>query len=355
MRYTRLLRSACLPMAALLTLALAACDDEPTPDAGRAADAAPESDRGAMPDAGPTDAARPADAAPRDAAPRDAAPPDASPPDTLPAERYCEEAVDVFCPYYVRCGRMAVADETECRSVFIESCNAKYEPIYAAHAARGELALSRAGLGACRAHLAAVDCGAHDFDLDGPCAAVWRGLVPAGGTCGPGIGTFICAEGTACRLSVETLCGTCDPVVPVGAPCGEGARCAPSAACRGDTCVARPTAGQPCAADGPPCAVGSSCRDGVCAIRPWAAPGAACGQGARCQYKSECVDGTCVEGALLGAPCGPAQPCATGWCDGGTCAPPEVGGSACAGGAECVSGACAAGLCLEPRGVCFGG
>lgn len=334
----------------LLTLAAlfaAACDDDaPIADAGPLPDlTAPD----ARPDVAPD---RGADPIP-DAGPTDATPPDAAPTDDVPATDYCERAVDVFCPYYVRCGRMAVADEAECRAVFVESCNAKYEPIYAAHARVGELRLSAAGLDACRDHLAAVDCAAHDFDLDGPCGAVWPGQVAAGGTCGPGIGSFVCAEGTDCRISLETFCGTCDPIVRPGDPCGDDAWCGSAAECREGVCVARPTAGQPCAEDGARCAAGSQCRDGVCAIRPWAGPGEACGQGARCRYKSDCVGGICVEGALLGAACGPEQPCATGWCDGGVCAAPKVVGSACAAAAECVSGGCLDGLCIDDRGPCF--
>jgi hypothetical protein len=248
---------------------------------------------------------------------------------------------------------MAVADEAECRAVFVESCNAKYEPIYAAHAAAGELTLSAAGLAACATHLAAVDCAAHDFDLDGPCAAVWPGQVAAGGVCGPGIGSFVCAPSTACRLSVETFCGTCEPAVAVDGACGDDARCDDDGECRAGRCARRPTAGEPCGGDGPRCATGSSCQGERCTIRPWAAPGEACGQAARCRYKSACLDGRCVEGALLGAACGAGVPCATGWCDGGVCAAPLPGGAACASGAACVSGACVAGACLDARGSCF--
>ncbi|MEZ4434283.1 MAG: hypothetical protein R3F65_17905 [bacterium] len=352
-----LLTTSALALVAALLLACEA-DDAESPDAARAVDARrPDAARDAgPPDTTPPDAGPP-DATPSDAAPPDAAPPDATPPDvgspTLPADSYCERAVDVFCPYYVRCGRMAVADLEGCREVFIQSCNAKYEPIYAAHAAAGELVLSRDGLAACGAHLAAVDCAAHDFDLDGPCGAVWPGQVGAGGVCGPGIGSFVCAAGTTCRIDIQTFCGTCEPSVAPGGACGEEARCDDDGECREGVCARRPTAGQPCAADGPRCAIGSSCQGGVCAIRPWAGPGEACGQAARCRYKSECVGGICVEGALIGAACGAAQPCATGWCDGGTCAAPLPGGAACASGAACVSGACVGGVCLEARGPCF--
>lgn len=335
-------------LAVLTALCFAACDDEPTPDAAVADSGAAEDDA-AVSDTAPADSPD----AVRDAAPPDVTPPDAAPPDELMATEYCERAVDVFCPYYVRCGRMAVADEAECRAVFVESCNAKYEPTYAAHARAGELVLSRAGLDACRAHLDAVDCAAHNFDLDGPCGAIWPGQVAASGTCGPGIGSFVCGAGTDCRLSVETFCGTCEPVAAIGEPCGDEARCHSSGECRDGACAARPTAGQPCADDGPRCATGTSCQNGTCTMRPWAGPGEACGQAARCRYKSDCIGGVCVEGALLGAACGAEQPCATGWCDGGSCALPKVAGSACGAHAECVSGGCVDGLCIDDRGPCF--
>ena len=352
------MRNPIVILCALAALSLGCSeDDEPGAapvDGAVVADRAvePAPDTGST-DAGPTDVGRAdmdsADRGPADSALADAAV-DASP--TLPADRYCEEAVDVFCPYYVRCGRMAVADEAECRQVFIESCNAKYEPIYRAHADAGELVLSRAGLAACGAHLDAVDCAAHDFDLDGPCGAVWPGQVGAGGVCGPGIGVFVCAEGTTCRLSIETFCGTCEPSVAVGEACGEGARCGDDGECRDGLCARRPAANEPCADDSPRCATGSRCVDGRCTIRPWAGPGEACGQAARCRYKSDCVDGICVEGALLGAACGAGQPCATGWCDGGRCAAPRAAGEPC-GAAACVSGACVGGVCLDERGGCF--
>ena len=61
----------------------------------------------------------------------DAGTPDPTPSATLPPDQYCEETVDAFCDFYLRCGRMDVDTVEQCRSLFLESCNAKYEQRYA--------------------------------------------------------------------------------------------------------------------------------------------------------------------------------------------------------------------------------
>ena len=45
---------------------------------------------------------------------------------------YCESIVDFFCPFYLRCGRIAESDLASCRQTFLETCNAVYEPRYVA-------------------------------------------------------------------------------------------------------------------------------------------------------------------------------------------------------------------------------
>lgn len=301
-------------------------------------------------DAGP-DAAPDADP---DVAPDVA--PDAVPaaPAVLPAEEYCEHAVDVFCPYYLRCGRMAVGSLAECRAAFVEVCDAVYEPIYAAAAALGLLELSGPGLAACAAHLEEVSCEAQVFDLDGGCGAVWTGLVPFGGACGPGIESFVCDPASTCVLDLS-FCGTCEPAAATGEACGPDLRCQPWDVCLDEVCQRRPVGGEPC--DGSvPCRLGTSCVDGTCAGDTWVGPGEACGADQTCQYKSVCGGGSCVATGLAGDACGATAPCASGWCgaDQGCHAFLQTG-DPCGDGAECRSGACDAGACAPLELPCVGG
>ena len=50
---------------------------------------------------------------------------------------YCERLVGPFCDFYLRCGRMAASTAAECREVFLETCNLRYEPQYGALVAAG--------------------------------------------------------------------------------------------------------------------------------------------------------------------------------------------------------------------------
>lgn len=247
----------------------------------------------------------------------------------LAASAYCESIVDFFCPFYLRCGRMAVADVDACRAPFLESCEAKYEPTYVDLEAAGLLTLSRAGVEACRAHLDDVACADQPLDLDGPCGAMWVGAQPAGAPCGFDVESFVCAPGTTCVLSLD-LCGTCRTVVEDGAPCGGGLDVA--------------------------CGRGSTCVDGACAPRDRVAPtyvdvGDACDQQNRCPYLSRCAGGTCVESALLGQTCTAEGGCASGFCD-GTCEellPPQA---PCESSAQCRT-ACVEGACIAVPSACF--
>ena len=270
---------------------------------------------------------------------------DAAPPASTD---YCEATVDLFCPFYLRCGRMAVPDVDTCRAVFLENCNAVYEPVYVALAEAGLLALDPAAISACADHLSSVECAEQIFDLDGPCGGMWRGQGLTDAPCGPGIESFVCARGNTCVLSLD-FCGACEASVAVGADCTE-ARCGPQARCVDDVCVARALPGAPCGEAG--CVLGARCVDDICAGPVRAVVGASCAGGERCPYKSECVGGTCVEAGRIGEPCDARQPCASGACVEGECAAPAAPGSACERGAECVGGICA-GTCAAIPGACF--
>lgn len=270
-------------------------------------------------------------------------------PEARPAQEYCERTADMFCDYYLRCGRMAADTPESCRATFLEACTASYQPHYVALEARGELRLTTAGLQACADHLATVPCGQQIFDLDGACSTMWEGLAPAGSACGPGIESFVCDGQSTCVIGPD-LCGTCEPTVPVGASCEE-ARCTAEAACVAGTCAPRGLPGQPCDEE-QRCVSGAWCDEGTCTGPTFVAVDEPCDQARRCPYKSHCIEGFCVEASLLGEPCGSERGCASGWCDQGTCAPFKHGGEPCTSGLECHSRACDE-TCVDLPGVCF--
>ena len=279
-------------------------------------------------------------------------------PQFLEPEQYCELAAEVFCPYYVRCSRMAVDTESECLAAFVPACNSRFEPTYIAVARRGSLKLSSAGLSACKAHLSNVSCEKQVFDLDLGCADMWVGTAPEGEPCGPGIESFVCATGTTCVLGTS-LCGTCQGTVPNGAVCGADnqARCETNSYCYNGTCVVRPHGGEPCDPSGVPCVLGTSCAEGnaghKCIGRPWAAPGEACGQQAQCQYKSECVGSICAHTSLIGEPCD-TQSCAAGYCaNTNTCQEMQDEGEPCSSPIQCRTSACSSGACGPSVTACL--
>ncbi len=259
------------------------------------------------------------------------------------ANTYCERTVDMFCDFYARCGRMAVADADACHAPFLETCNSRYEPIYAAFAVQGLLTLSTAGLDACAAHLATVACDTQIFDLDGPCAGLWIGGAPVGGACAPGIGSFVCVPDATCVLGLD-FCGTCEAAVGPGTACDHTHRCHPDAACLRDVCVPRKGPGEACANESE-CVTAAACVDGICQTFARVGEGEACDASDRCPYRTACVGGTCRLGVANGAPCGAQDTCYAGFCDAGTCAALHPPGAACTQGFQCATGECAEGLC----------
>ena len=255
----------------------------------------------------------------------------------------------MFCGFYLRCGRMAVLDESACRDVFLEACNARYEPIYRALAENGRLALSTQGFAACAEHLTAVPCEQQIQDLDGPCRAMWRGAVAVGGACGIGIENFVCAPDTTCVVTPD-FCGTCEPAAAVDARCGDGVRCPDYARCIDEICVARARPGEPCGDAG--CVLGAACDNGTCRGPTRASVGEACDRGRQCPYKSACVNGACVEAALIGEPCGGAVTCASGTCEAAICTRLFRPGEACERGDQCIGGRCT-GVCPPLESDCL--
>ena len=269
----------------------------------------------------------------------------------LVASDYCERGADVFCGFYVRCGRMDAPDIPSCQNAFVQACNARFEPIYVSLADRGLLELSAEGLEACTAHLGTVICEQQVFDLDGPCAGVWVGLQEDGGPCGPGIESFVCGEQSKCILGLD-FCGTCQPVVSTGASCAGEARCQVTDHCLDDLCVPRRLPGETCDGD-VPCALGSGCADGQCVADAWVAVGQPCDSEHNCPYKSACRSGVCMATVLQGEGCVANADCASGWCQSGSCAPYALAGEACSATPECGTGACARGVCAPPNFSCL--
>lgn len=268
----------------------------------------------------------------------DAAEVDAVESDDLGAANYCERSVEMFCGYYLRCGRMVARDLAECRRVFLETCNARYEPLYVDLESRGDLYLSKGGLERCAPHLETVACERQVFDLDG-CPDVWVGKHQAGEACGPGLESFVCAEDTVCVLGLN-FCGTCKPKVQSGAGCDLDNRCDESEQCVDGACVARPMGGEVCSEAGPPCVVGTDCVDGVCRGPEIVGEGEACGGSKRCPYRSQCAGGVCVRTELVGEACGGNVGCASGYCAGNECRALEGQGGSCGNSSQCVSGRC---------------
>jgi hypothetical protein len=264
-------------------------------------------------------------------------------PDEVPASTYCERTVDLFCPYYLRCGRMAVDDLEGCKQAFLEACNARYEPLYIDLERRGLLALSRSGITRCRDRLETVDCASQIFDLDG-CPDVWLGKAAEGAACGPGLESFICGERATCLIDLD-FCGTCVPLAPADTACDLTHRCPDDAVCRDGACLPRTPVGAPCDAS-VPCVLGARC-DGVCVPPTIVALGEACDTTRRCPYKSSCVASVCEPLALLGEPCDPRIGCASGACDPAStrCVPLAEAGAPCTTPSACQSGRCTSGRC----------
>lgn len=282
---------------------------------------------------------------------------DGGAPDGPPAaDEYCERIEPFFCDFYLRCGRMAgVTTVDECRAVFREQCNARYEPRYLGLVNAGLLELSADGIDACRAHLEDVACEEQIRDLDGACGAMWVGKQPEGGACGFDVESLVCEPGSACTLGLD-FCGECRPAVADGAPCGANSdtpvSCGPNASCEDGTCVPRVPVGQPCTPDDR-CVLGAYCGEGVCRAPNIVALGESCDQLNRCPYKSHCEAGVCVEDALLDESCADTD-CASGWCSSdATCEALLPAGAACTSSLECASMLCLDGSCRDLPGPCF--
>lgn len=281
---------------------------------------------------------------------------------------YCESIVDFYCPFYVRCGRMAVADVDACKPVFLEACNARFEPTFASLAKAGLLTLSADGIAQCRDSLATVDCAQQIGDLDGACANMWVGTQAAGAPCGldvTGIESLVCAPGTTCALDITSGCGTCVATLADGSSCSTpGAECARNSECSSATeqCQPLKKVGEACSGTDR-CVLGAACTNSLCTGPSFVAPPSQCDFFAhRCEFDASCVPNdanvdVCVQNAALGEACSATRPCDAGFCDGSRSPPQCVAltaqGGACTTNGECQTGACNGGFCSKVPDACF--
>lgn len=271
----------------------------------------------------------------------------------LTASTYCDATRELFCDYYMRCGRINAADKQECLALFDESCNAVYQPRYVALEDAGALAISSQGVEACRVHLKTVECEQQRSDLDGPCADIWQGLRAPETPCAPGIESLVCQSGSTCVLTTNG-CGTCRATVAAGQECGVGmARCESGASCLEGRCVTRGLPGQACGTSAP-CAIGLSCTDGTCRGPQIVAVGQPCDQGRRCTYNALCEEGICQSQRGIGQSCVASYQCRSGRCEPNSkvCSPRQTLEQPCASADECQSGRCDEGLCAPFLSVC---
>lgn len=263
------------------------------------------------------------------------------------ARTYCASTRELFCDYYMRCGRINATSMRECLRLFDETCEAVYQPRYVALEDVGALSLSSTAIDACRAHLQTVTCEQQRSDLDGPCGKLWVGQRPAGSACAPGIESLVCGAGSTCVLTTNG-CGSCRETVPAGQACGPDiARCESDATCLNGACVKRSQYGESCGDDAP-CVLGLSCIAGLCRGPSVVAVGEACDQGNRCPYNALCEQGICQSQRGLGDVCESSWQCRSGRCEPTTkvCQDRAELNSPCAASDECKSGLCRDGACV---------
>lgn len=263
---------------------------------------------------------------------------------TPTASDYCEQIVDDFCVFYLRCDRVVAADASTCQTMFLEMCNEVYEPRYVALEQAGLIQLSAAGISQCADHLAQVPCEQHLMDLAGPCRNMWQGRSPAGSACGLDIETFVCDAASTCNLDLS-FCGSCVAAADTGGACSDQVRCKYPDECVGGTCLPPALPGDSCAESN--CIQGAVCTSETCQARTYSGVGASCDSMNRCVPGSLCLGGTCVQSKLLGQACGPTAPCASGYCDGasGTCVQLIAPDQPCTDKLQCLSGSCQQGIC----------
>lgn len=270
----------------------------------------------------------------------------------LGASSYCEAIAPSFCEFYLRCDRMNVESQSECETVFLESCNSKFEAAYIELEEQGFMNLDTEGIAACEQHLRVVDCAQQVFELSGPCAAIWAGNQDIGESCGLDSEFFVCSESSECVLGLD-FCGTCRARIAFGEACVAGEdTCGAEGFCDDGTCRARKKNGESCG-ETDRCFAGSACLEGTCTGPSFVRLGDACDRDNRCPYLTECISGRCEAAVLQGESCNARTTCATGFCEDGVCVPPKQNGSACSGASQCRSLLCVEGQCQPRPSACL--
>ena len=245
---------------------------------------------------------------------------------------------------------MAVDSMDECREVFLETCNERYEPIYVALVDAGLLSLSSEGTESCKEHLRSVECDRQVFDLDEGCSQMWIGAGGEGAPCSVGIESFVCGPALSCEIG-PSLCGECRTSAFLGKRCVNDPDCIGDYICIDGECAPRGRPGDDCE-ESSQCAVGTRCDENVCRSFIRARVGEPCDQIRRCPYRSVCSGGVCVKTHALGEPCTPNVGCMSGFCD-EVCQPLKPIGAPCQFAMECRHARCTDGRCGPSVSECL--
>jgi hypothetical protein len=233
--------------------------------------------------------------------------------------------LSAWCDRLARCGtwESTPASALEC----FELWNKQFDADLRAGLKRGAITLNQTIADTCLAQLKGTDCDSYfcppslfvgqiadgarcdsTYDCATP-GSTCDGALICGRTCGPSGGLDqVCRSGSACAagLYCEPNTVTCRPRLPAGSQCRRPSDCDAASLCSGTTCLALPTAGEPCSTGYPQCAGSAYCVGGVCAAKK--------GLGASCSY-GQCADGLgCASGVCragdVGAVCRTSADCA---------------------------------------------
>lgn len=305
-------------------------------------------------------------------------------------EQWCEDYLDAYCDYAVRCGQMHAKESCiEASRLVMAACRAQIQPAIQ----KGRMTIDGGRISTCFAFISnEMSCEDESGDpttASDDCNAMFTGTVAAGGAC---YVDLECTEGHYCDDS-STCPGICTPQVGVGetasrssacetglylywsndtcqAPVAAGASCAPLPGafdpqecvaghfCDSDTelCTPNRAAGEACT-DSAECEGTLRCLEDQC--RAIGGPGASCTSWFECKSDLYCEEapegmpGTCKVLGGMGSPCVDSDACKPGLtCAGaggegpGQCAEPTALGGSCEDSASCGSD----GYCLE--GTC---
>jgi hypothetical protein len=268
---------------------------------------------------------------------------DATP--TSPAGTFAAAFASTFCDSLAGCCRQAGFDPSPC----LATVQPQVTAIFTLRATDPKIQFDEAAGASCinayRTALTTCTDSKLWYQVDDFCIPVFRGTVPAGGSCTE---DYQCAvEGTR---RPDCSAGVCIPGYPDAANAPHGvmgdpciATCQNAGGCSYSTQVsatAPVTATAACWTDD-----GVYCSpDGICAATP--ALGQTCAYSAYCGKDAHCKNGNCAADFATGA-CQSNDEClAPSYCDysadaaSGQCAPLKPNGAKCRGSSECAGGQC---------------